>query len=110
MLSIVLKELRSRENMTQSALASAIGVSLGAVGNWESNKRMPDYDTLNKIADYFNVSVDYLLGRETKKDPSAGEGEKVSSELIALLQDLDPAEEALVRDYVAILKRSRKDQ
>ena len=109
MLSLILKELRSHKNITQSDLASALGVSLGAVGNWESNKRMPDYETLKKLADYFNVSIDYLLGRETKKDPAAEEGREVSSELISLLRDLDPAEEALVRDYVSILKRSRKD-
>ena len=69
MLSLILKELRSRKNITQSDLASALGVSLGAVGNWESNKRMPDYETLKKLADYFDVSIDYLLGRETKKAP-----------------------------------------
>ena len=57
MLSLILKELRSRKNITQSDLASALGVSLGAVGNWESNKRMPDYETLKKLADYFDVSI-----------------------------------------------------
>jgi len=106
----ILKQLRINAGKLQKDIAAYLGVNRTTYLRYEKGETEPDYQTLRKIADYFNVSVDYLLGRETKKDPSAGEGEKVSSELIALLQDLDPAEEALVRDYVAILKRSRKDQ
>jgi len=106
----ILKQLRINAGKLQKDIAAYLGVNRTTYLRYEKGETEPDYQTLRKIADYFNVSVDYLLGRETKKDPSAGEGEKVSSELISLLQDLDPAEEALVRDYVAILKRSRKDQ
>ncbi len=58
-----LKEIRRRDGITQNQAAAQLGVSLGAVGNWESDKRTPDAEMLVHIADTFGVSVDYLLGR-----------------------------------------------
>lgn len=57
-----LKELRG--SMSQQELANQLHVSRGAVGMWESNERMPNYKMLIKIANYFNVSIDYLLGND----------------------------------------------
>ena len=104
-----LKTLRTNAGKLQKEVAAYLGVDRTTYLRYEKGESEPDYETLKKLADYFDVSIDYLLGRETKKDPAAEEGDEVSSELIALLQDLDPAEEALVRDYVSILKRSRKE-
>lgn len=78
MFSVRLKELRSSRNLTQAELARDLHISLGAIGNWESNTRKPDTDTIQKIAEYFDVSVDYLLGRTEEKKPSA---EIISEEL-----------------------------
>lgn len=65
-----LKLLRKSKKLTQTELANILHLSHGAVAMWETNKRQPDNDTLSQLADYFGVSVDYLLGREeTKKDP-----------------------------------------
>ncbi len=58
-----LKELRAKRAITQPMLARALNVSVGAVGNWETGNRTPDTDMLDRIARYFDVSVDYLLGR-----------------------------------------------
>lgn len=63
MFSEKLKEIRRRDGITQNQAAKQLDVSLGAVGNWESGKRMPDADMLVRIADTFGVSTDYLLGR-----------------------------------------------
>ena len=61
-------ELRKKEGYSQADMAQKLDVSMGAVAMWETNKRVPKHDTLLKIADYFNVSVDYLLGRaDTQK-------------------------------------------
>ena len=68
MLKDRLKELRRREGITQTELARALQVSVGAVGNWESGKRNPDIHMLNRIADGFHVSVDYLTGRISTPD------------------------------------------
>lgn len=57
-----LKALRKESNMTQIEFAKKFNIANGTVGNWESGNRQPDYATLQKIADYFNVSVGYLLG------------------------------------------------
>ena len=57
-----LKELRG--NMSQSELAQKLEVTRGAVGMWESGDRLPNYATLIKISNFFNVSIDELLGNE----------------------------------------------
>ena len=72
MLKERLKELRRREGITQTELARALQVSVGAVGNWESGKRKPDVKTMTRIADCFCVSVDYLTGRTVERDSFAG--------------------------------------
>ncbi len=63
MFSNRLKYLRSTEDLTQRDLATKLGITSGAVGMYESGKRFPDNKILSKIADYFHVSTDYLLGR-----------------------------------------------
>lgn len=62
MFSIRLKELRTKRKLTQSEFAKQFNISNGAIGNWESGKRTPDSDMLVKIANFFNVTTDYLLG------------------------------------------------
>ncbi len=60
----VLKSLRLSNGMTQDELAQILKISRSTVGMYEKGDREPDYETLEAIADYFNVSIDYLLGRE----------------------------------------------
>ena len=65
MLSEKLKHLRSlKDNMSQAELAEFLGVTQQAVGKWERDKTTPDYDTLKKLASFFNVTTDYLLGND----------------------------------------------
>jgi len=59
-----LKELRERRGLSQADFADKIGVSKSAISMYERGERTPDYDTLEAIADFFNVDIDYLLGRE----------------------------------------------
>ncbi len=56
-------QLRKERNMTQEDLAKSLKVSRGAVSMWEINQRTPDPETLQRLADFFGCSVDYLLGR-----------------------------------------------
>lgn len=58
-----LKDLRNSKNLTQPMLGSIIGLSKQAVNDLEHGRRNTTSDKLIIIADYFNVSVDYLLGR-----------------------------------------------
>ncbi|MGE7623552.1 helix-turn-helix domain-containing protein [Viridibacillus sp. NPDC096237] len=55
--------LRKQKGKTQQDIAKVIGITRPAYTAYETGKRNPDYDTLEKIADYYDVSTDYLLGR-----------------------------------------------
>ncbi len=56
------KELRNEKSLTQAQLANILNVSQKSISNWEIGYREPDYDTLKKAANYFSVTIDYLLG------------------------------------------------
>ena len=64
----VLKFLRTSRNVTQSELAKVIGVRPSTIGMYESGDREPNFEIEEKIADYFNVSLDLLRGK-TGMDP-----------------------------------------
>ena len=57
-----IKKLRTENNITQDALATAIGVTPQAVSRWESEGGYPDIELLPALADFFSVSVDELIG------------------------------------------------
>ncbi|MEE0247383.1 helix-turn-helix transcriptional regulator [Peptacetobacter hiranonis] len=58
-----LKELREEKELKQAELANLFNISPSTIGMYEQNRRTPDFALLNSIADYFGVSIDYLLGR-----------------------------------------------
>lgn len=60
-----LREIRTEKKISMKKLGEIVGVSESAISLYETGKREPDQDTLKRIADYFKVSTDYLLGRET---------------------------------------------
>lgn len=60
---IRLKELREEANINQEKLAEILNTYRANINRYEKRTREPDYDTLVKIADFFDVSADYLLGR-----------------------------------------------
>ena len=59
----ILSELRLKKNLSQAELAKILGTTQSSVGHWESGRRNFSPEMLLKIAEYFNVSTDYLLGR-----------------------------------------------
>ena len=68
-----IRKLREQNNITREDFAKKIDVTYAALSKYETGKRQPDYETLQKIADYFEVTTDYLLGREEKKYPAWGD-------------------------------------
>ncbi|MBD8941768.1 MAG: XRE family transcriptional regulator [Clostridiales bacterium] len=58
-----LKSLRKKCGYTQVALAETLGVSKGTVAMWETGKRTPDFETLIRLSDLFDVRTDYILGK-----------------------------------------------
>ncbi|MCU5201303.1 helix-turn-helix domain-containing protein [Bacillus paranthracis] len=86
-----IKELRKNSKITQEQLGNAIGVSKMAISYFEKGKKSPGRESLEKIADYFEVTTDYLLGRS--EDPELNEEEdKVVSEegknIMSLIESL----------------------
>ncbi|WP_274964150.1 helix-turn-helix domain-containing protein [Tepidanaerobacter syntrophicus] len=65
----VVKKLRAEKQVSQKAVADAIGVDRTTYNKYETGKSQPDFETIKKLADYFGVSVDYLLGRTDIRNP-----------------------------------------
>ena len=63
-----LRELRKKKNISQLKLAMDLSINQNSISRYESGTREADYATLIKFADYFNVSLDYLLGRSDIPD------------------------------------------
>lgn len=86
-----LKELRNERNMTQLDLAKLINVTSVSVSGYESGTRSPDIETLIKIADVFDVTTDYLLGRsliKTKENEKKLINDKAKEILISMLNEV----------------------
>lgn len=62
----IFKRLRISAGLTQVEMAGKLGISRSTIGMYETGARKPDFETLEKIADFFNVDTDYLLGRTNK--------------------------------------------
>lgn len=79
-----IKELRSEKKITQADLAKILKISDRAVGYYENGAREPDYNTLLKISEYFDVSIDYLLGVSDVRNPN--ENKNTDEEFIFLYE------------------------
>lgn len=98
-----LKLLREKNKLSQQDLADALGISQQSVYKYEKQGTQPDHDTLIKIADYFEVSVDFLIGHTAVRDPSAAE-----MEFLEKYRLLSPEEQASIRMVVDNYIKSEK--
>ncbi len=89
MLNERIKELRQSYQLNQVELAKVLNVSKQCVSNWENDNVLPSIEMLIKIAKYFNVSTDYLLGLEDGNKISVkGLSDKEIAHIKLLIQDL----------------------
>ncbi len=65
----ILKELRKKKNLSQTDMAKFLAISVQAYQKYEYATAEPNFDTLSKLADFYHVTTDYLLGRESYIDP-----------------------------------------
>ncbi len=65
----ILSELRKDRHLSQKQMAAMLHVSSGTISNYETGRYAPSYETLVKLADFFDVSTDYLLGRTNHSIP-----------------------------------------
>lgn len=102
-----IKLLRKSKKMSQQALANALGVSRSTIAMWETSGSQPDNASLLRLADYFGVSVDFLLGREdedTKKEIAALPDDDLNLEIIKLLTELSPETREMALKILQTLK------
>lgn len=83
-----LKELRENAGLTQKDFAKIFGAAQNTVSQWETGSRRIDDKTLCELAEYFDVSVDYLLGRSNEKKSPAGNISEAKLEMIDLIDRL----------------------
>lgn len=110
-----LKELRIEKEKTQAEMANALSISRQVYANYENEINQPSLETLGKIADFFEVSTDYLLGRSddlgnvTVKQTGTGlTGEE--ERLLRCFRTLSPADRAQAAEYLTFLmeKQNKK--
>lgn len=104
-----IKELRNEKGITQADLAKILKISDRAVGYYENGDREPDYTTLLKIAEYFDVSIDYLLGRvEVRKDTTSAPADKEFVAFYEGYKDLDDADKEILKATLDAFVRAKK--
>ena len=89
MLEERLKTLRESNEKSQLEVCTALNIEQSTLANYESGRRTPEIDILIKLAEYYNCSVDYLLGLENKKNDKANENKIliIDSEMKKVLSD-----------------------
>ena len=65
-----IKELRTDFKLSQEQLGNLMGISKVSVWQWENGRNYPKQEMAEKLCDYFNVSLDYLMGRSDVKNPT----------------------------------------
>ena len=95
-----LKQLRIKKNIKQQDLAKALNVTKQSVSNWENGKRLPNIEILIQLADFYNCSLDYLVGRELKEDNL--------KTINTLVSDLGPSSYNEVISILNILKKTKE--
>lgn len=99
-----LNELCKEKNVKVTPLVIQLGISPGAISRWK-NGSTPKGEILNKFADYFNVSTDYLLGKTEKRQAPEGLTAKDLDTLarIKYLQEHSPEDYALIKNLIETL-------
>ena len=96
MLCDEIRRLRLARGITQTRLADCLGVSKQSVSNWENSNIQPSVELLEKLADFFSVSTDTLLGRESGAQISvSGLTDQQAAHIRQLVHDLRDAKKKL---------------
>ncbi|MCT4583761.1 MAG: helix-turn-helix domain-containing protein [Peptostreptococcaceae bacterium] len=107
MLSEKMKLLRKELSLTQAELAEKLNITRSALSLYELGKRQPDFETLNKIADFFEVSTDYLLDRTNIKTNTLETKETIAAHHDGAWTEDELAE---IEKFKEFIKSKRNDQ
>ncbi|MCT4663361.1 MAG: helix-turn-helix domain-containing protein [Tissierellales bacterium] len=105
-----IRPLRQEFGMTQEELGKKIGQTKSNISKYETGSLEPSIQTLNLLADIFNVSVDYLLGRSDERKPDESDYEIVTQafHLSEDVSELSPEEIEQIDDYIRFIKSKNK--
>ena len=106
----ILKELRKEKGLNQIQLAKFIGVSVQAYQKYEYGTAEPTFDSVCKLADFYNVTADYLLGREPAPNPFSdlNLSEEDEANVVAKYMSLPPEIRACMLDVLVQLGDAAK--
>lgn len=98
MLGEKLRKLRNEKSLTQKEFADILGIPRGTYAHYEINKRTPDFDILKETAEYYNVSLDYLLDRTKARDFTLSDEEEkdIVKEMQSIIYKLENEEDLLI--------------
>ena len=108
-----IKFLRQEKKIKQIDLCKQIGVSQAALSGYETEKYQPDFETLRKIANFFNVSVDYIICNSDKKNETTQNEQSLTpkqEELFKTFETLSTTEIEKVLEFSRFLKSQRKTE
>ncbi|ATP40729.1 hypothetical protein CSE16_12100 [Solibacillus sp. R5-41] len=123
MLNIRIKALRKGRNKTQQDIATILGVSRPAYTAYEQGNRTPDNETIEKLADYYDVTIDYLYGRTDNPNRISDKDERdIAKRLESFKEDLensdglafdgepmsDEAKESLLESMELLFKQTQR--
>ena len=101
-LGVRLKHLRLQDHLTQQEFANSIGISKSTVSMYEHGNREPDFETLEKIADFFNVDMATLFPENEKRQPL--KHEELSPERQQLIEYVRTASDSAVHRLLLIVQ------
>lgn len=99
-----LAKLRKEHNLTQEDLAKKLNISAQAISKWENDLTAPDIDTLIKLSDIFNISLDELLKNEKSNSVIVNEKKDINKMMLKILVKTQKGDNIKVNLPVAIIK------
>lgn len=100
-----IKKLRDEKNISQFELSEFLGISQQALSKWENEKTEPDNDSLVKLANYFNVSTDYLLGNSETRQVDKPYDDELEKVLFSKAKDLTEDEKKTIINVINAIKK-----
>ena len=97
-----LKELRESRHMSQQELGDLVGLSKSSIGYYEQGKHQPDLNTLETLARFFDVTVDYLLGLSPMRNFAFTEKEQ---QLITVYRQLPAEKRDILIEFLQIITK-----
>lgn len=105
-----IRKLRKSRDLTMKQFGKMMGVSESAISLYENNKAQPDINMMCKMADYFGVSIDFLLGYKTEETKEETKEKTMDDKLVYDILSLTSEEKMLVQGYVSGIKARRESK